>query len=132
MITTRNRFTNEKYLHRMKEKIDVYQPRILVLEEYRKSKGSVKKKRTSELIKSIADYAKKQNITIMFYKRDHIRDVFSSYNVMKKYDIAQLICTWIPELQYSMYKPRNGGMEPYSAALFEAVSLCLTYFYLND
>lgn len=130
MITTRSRYTNDKYIIRMKERIDIHQPKILVLEEYRKSKGSVKTKRIASLIKTIADYAKKQNIEVVLYKRSNIRDIFSFYNAMKKYDIAQLICLWIPSLEYYMYKPRSGQrMEPYSSAVFDAVSLCITWFY---
>ena len=133
MITARKRFDNEKYFKRMKEKIEEFNPQILVLEEYRKSKGSVKTERIQSLIKKIAEYSKKQNVEVCFYTRKHIRDVFSVYNVMTKYDIAKLICLWIPWLDYHMYKPRSGQrMEPYSSALFEAVSLVVTYFYLNE
>lgn len=130
IITTRNRFTNDKYIMRMKELIHIYQPKVLVLEEYRKSRGSVKTERIANLIKAIADYAKKQNIEVVLYKRSDIRDVFSFYNTMKKYDIAKLICTWIPMLEYYMYKPRSGQrMEPYSSCVFDSVSLCITWFY---
>lgn len=132
MITTRNRFSNEKYILRMQKYIDAYQPRVLILEEYRKSKGSVKKERIAKLIKEIAMYSKKQGIEVVLYKRSDIRDVFSLFRVRNKYDIAELLCTWIPFLEYYRYKPRSGErMEPYSSAVFEAVSLCVTLFYLK-
>lgn len=133
MITTRNRFSNEKYLQRMKQKIENFNPQIIVLPEYRKNKGSVKSERIRVLIKQIANYAKRQGIPIHFHTRHRIREVFSIYNVMTKYDIAKLICSWIPSLESQMYKPRSGQrMEPYSSAVFESISLAITYFYLNE
>lgn len=132
MITTRERFSNQKYLSRIKSNIDLYQPQVIVLEEYRKSKGSVKTERIAMLIKEIAVYARKHGIEVVLYKRSDVRDVFSLFNVRNKYDIAQLLCTWIPSLKYYMYKPRSAGrMEPYSSAVFDAVSLCVTWFYLR-
>lgn len=113
--------------------IQLYQPKVLVLEEYRKSRGSIKTERIRGLIKIVAHYAKHQQIDVVFYKRSDIRDVFSLFNVMTKYDIAKLICMWIPELTYNMYKPRSGQrMEPYSSAIFESISLIITYLYLRD
>jgi len=132
MITTRDRFNNSKYIQRIKECLDLYTPETIILEEYRKSKGSVKTKRIAELIRDISRYAKQHNITVVYYKRSNVRDVFSNYNLMKKHDIAQLICVWIPSLEQYMYAPRKEyKMEPYSSALFEAVSLCVTWFYLE-
>jgi len=132
MITTRNRFSNRAYMLRIKELINTLQPKVIILEEYRKSKGSVKKERITKLIKEIAVYSKKQGIEVVLYKRSDIRSVFSLFNVRNKYNIAELLCAWIPFLKYYMYKPRSSGrMEPYSSAVFEAVSLCVTWFYLK-
>lgn len=131
MITTRKRCVNERYLERIKKLLLQYRPRVIVLEEYRKNRGSIKTERIRLLIKAIAELGRKNSITIIAYKRRSVRDVFSFYNVMKKYDIARLICLWIPKLERHIYKERNAHMEPYSSAIFDAVSLILTHIYLN-
>lgn len=133
MITTRNRYTNEKYLIRMKELLTTYTPQVLVLEEYRKTKGSIKTKRIALLIKDIAHYARQQRIHVVCYKRSRVRDVFSLFEVRNKYDIAKLLCIWIPSLTASMYVPRkHEQMEPYSSAVFDAISFCITWIYLEN
>ena len=92
----------------------------------------MRRERTRLLLKDLASYARREDIAIQCYTRHRIREVFSFYGIMKKYDIAQLICHWIPELEEYMYRERSGQrMEPYSSALFDAVSLVVTYYYLN-
>ena len=132
MICARTR-DNRTYLKRVKAVIDQYQPKLIVLEYFKTHKDRHKTKRIRELIRSIAKYAQEQGIEIQYYSRAQVREVFSFYNAQKKYEIAELICTWIPELLLLMYPPREGERtEPHGSAVFSAVSLVLTHYYLNE
>ncbi len=131
MITARKR-DNDTYMKRVERVIFELRPQLVVIEEYQSTKGGIKKGRTRDLIQRIEKYVKKESIEVALYTRRQVRDVFSLYDVSTKYDIALLLCNWIPWLESCMYVPRKGEqMEPYSSAIFDAVSLVLTHGYLE-
>jgi hypothetical protein len=49
-----------------------------------------------------------------------------------KFEIARNICESIPSLEERLFVERGlGKIEPYSSALFSAVSMILTYYHLE-
>ena len=122
---------NDKCLKRIIDMIQTYQPTLLILPTP-DGKRNRKRKRIQELLQNITEYAMANNITLKSYSRDQIRLVFEKFDARSKLEIAQKICSGMPELE--KYKPvrRKAYMpEDYYQGMFDAISLTLTHAYLN-
>jgi len=100
--------------------------------ENAESKVSRTGKRTKKLIKEIMSFAESEELPVVQYSRDQIRDVFSPKHVTK-YEIAKHLLTEFEELK--VYKPAERKLwmsEDRNMAIFDSLSLALTWFYLND
>lgn len=122
--------SNTLAIKRVREIIDYYEPKIVVIEDY-KGIGSRKSKRIQKMIDSIFRYASKKKVEICKYSRANIRYVFSSFNAHTKYEIACVIAENIKTMEYKLMKPRKTSeSEKYMAGAFDAVSLGITHFYM--
>ncbi|PHS65777.1 MAG: hypothetical protein COB12_06810 [Flavobacterium sp.] len=124
--------SNSHALGRIKEIIDYYEPKIIIIEDYN-GIGSRKSKRIEKMIDAIARYALKKNLKTHKYSRADIRFVFSNFNAHTKYEIACVIAENIKAMEYKLMKPRKTSeSEKYMAGAFDAVSLGITHFYMMD
>ncbi|MBK6545794.1 MAG: hypothetical protein IPG12_11055 [Saprospiraceae bacterium] len=127
-----NPISNRKILERIKKSLDYFQPRIVILLDP-ESKSSRTGYRTKKLIKKIIAYAESENFPVIKYTRDQIRDVFEIRGVVTKYEISKFLLTKFPELEPKRPKERKlWESEDRNMAIFDALSLALTWFYLND
>ena len=68
-------------------------------------------------------------MTTRAYSRAQIRDCFAFFGAKNKYDIASLIAQEFPQLASRCPPERKPWMsEDYRIAMFDAVSLVITYF----
>ena len=124
--------SNNVTLKRIKEIINYYEPKIVVIEDYQ-GIGSRKSKRIQKMIDAISRYALKKHLKTSTYSRADIRFVFSSFNAHTKYEIACAIADNIKIMEHKLMKPRKiSESEKYMAGAFDAVSLGITHFYMVD
>ncbi len=108
--------------------IEKYQPDILVFEDH-SGRGSRRAKRIETLLDDMREIAEREKVEPRRYSRGQIRDVFSAYGAVTKYDIAKAIAE-----QYPDFAPRLPGLrkiwlpEHPNMSIFDAASLALTYF----
>lgn len=120
---------NMQLLERVKEKLEYYEPEVVVLEAP-EGYGSRKSGRVKKLIDSIAKYAESQNLGIFHYSRNKIRFVFNAFDAHTKYEIASAIAENIPRLREKLpEKKKSWEAESYSMSTFDAVSLAITHYY---
>jgi hypothetical protein len=123
---------NKRSLERIKKIIKYYQPEVIILEECN-ALGSSRCRRIEKLIDRVNDFATLQGIPIKKYSRSRIQEVFGMFEMRTKYEIAQKICEWLPELQPKIPGERKPWMsEDERMNIFDAVSLVLTYYYLEE
>ena len=123
---------NRKNMKRIKKHLDYFKPTLLIVQD-----GNCKYTRTGRrikrLLKSITTHAKKTGLPIKQYGREQIREVFAQFGAKTKYDISQLIVKEFTELEPKSPKKRKLWMaEDYHMAAFDAISLGLTYWYLEE
>ncbi|KAA3625761.1 MAG: hypothetical protein DWQ02_21180 [Bacteroidetes bacterium] len=123
---------NRKVMDRIKKAIEYFQPLILVVQDP-KGRTSRTGKRVKRLISNISKYATQNNLTVTQYSRDRIREVFEQFGVVTKYEISQVLITEFKELERKSPKPRKlWTSEDRNMAIFDALSLALTWYYLNE
>jgi len=124
--------SNIETLKRIRQLIDYYEPKIVIVEDYR-GIGSRKSKRIQKIIESIVTYANKKHLAICKYSRADIRYVFSNFNAHTKHEISCVIAENIKNMKHKLYTPRLAHeSEKYSAGAFDAVSLGITHFYMAN
>lgn len=126
-----NPISNKRILERIKKMFEDFPPTQIVLLNP-ESRVSRTGKRTKKLIKEIMSFAESEELPVVQYSRDQIRDVFSPKHVTK-YEIAKHLLTEFEELK--VYKPAERKLwmsEDRNMAIFDSLSLALTWFYLND
>ncbi len=124
--------SNTQSLKEMKRIIDYYEPKLVVVEDYL-GIGSRKSKRTRKVIDSIYRHATKKQLKIYKYSRSDIRYVFSNFNAHTKHEIACVIAENIKNMKHKLVKPRKTNeSEKYMVGAFDAVSLGITHFYMNN
>lgn len=127
-----NPISNRKILDRIKKSIAYFRPTILVLTDPN-GKSSRTGKRTRRLIQNIITYAESEKLPVEQYSRDQVRDVFEGFGVVTKYEISQFLLTEFKELEPK--KPRERKLwisEDRNMGIFDALSLALSWFYLNN
>lgn len=126
-----NPVDNKSIMVRIKKMIEEFPPTQLVLLNP-EGKFSRTGFRTKQLIKEIISFAESEKLPVSQYTRDQIRDVFSPKHVTK-YQIAEHLLTEFKELETYRPKERKLWMpEDRNMAIFDALSLALTRYYLND
>lgn len=120
---------NDKCLDRIHEMILYYQPKILILEDYKKSNKS---ERVRKLLKNINDYGQ-DSISIFKYSREQIRDTFEIFGAKNKFEISRKISEAYPQLKSKLpEKRRSWEPENYYQGIFDSMALVLTHRYLID
>ncbi|MBK8484896.1 MAG: hypothetical protein IPO86_06790 [Saprospiraceae bacterium] len=127
-----NPICNFRILEKIKSSISYFKPAILILLDP-ESKSSRTGNRIKKLIDKISVYAQSENLQISQISRDQIRDVFENFGVSIKFEISQWLLTEFKELETR--RPRERKLwtsEDRNMAIFDALSLALTWFYLNN
>lgn len=123
---------NVRSMKSMRELIEFYYPDVVVLEDYAGS-GSRRCKRIERLIRDINRFASGRNIRVYRYSRGYVRDVFSDCGVTTKFEIARFISDQFPEFEPRLPRVRKIWMsEDPRMSIFDAASLALTFFYVED
>lgn len=127
-----NPICNRKILERIKKSIDYFRPTIVILLDPDGNASRVGK-RTKNLIGDLAAYAESEKLQVFKYSREQIRDVFEQFGVNTKYGISKLLLTEFTELEPK--RPREKKLwesQDRNMAIFDALSLALSWFYFND
>ncbi len=123
---------NTEVLTKVKALIKKYEPERVILEDFNGNR-SHKCARVKQLIRSICAYLKAHKIEVSQFSREQIRMVFDIWNAKSRYEIAEVIARNIPKLKMLFFdKPKYPRSETYYFGLFDAVSLCIVFYYLND
>lgn len=123
---------NKTCIEKIERLIDFYQPEVVVSEDY-KGEGSRRCLRIRKLIDDITNLCDKKNVVIKKYSRSKITDVFDDFGSFNKHQIAQTIANWLPPLAPYLPPPRKPWMsEDYRMAIFDSISLTLTYYYIDE
>ena len=118
-------------LLKVKELIDFYRPDVIVLEDFT-GKGSRRCKRIQKLIIEIGKLALNNKIRVKSFSQAKIKLFFSRFDAKTKYQIASKIAKWLPVFENRLPPIRKPWMsEDYRMAIFDAVSLALTYYYFQ-
>ena len=126
------RFDEERTLRYMRKTLRLFTPGTLVLEDT-SCKYSRKGKRAKRILKTISRWAKDRDIPIEYYSRQQIRATFHDWSARSKYQIAKFLSTKFESLEPIMYdKPKYPNRERSVEAVFVAVSLGITRYYMND
>jgi hypothetical protein len=127
-----NPISNLKIMNRIKMSFDYMRPSLVIVKDA-DGKSSRTGRRVRKLIDLIETYTCELKLPVVKYSRDQIRDVFSQFGATTKYDISQTILAEFKELEMKLPKKRKlWTSEDYNMAIFDAMSLALTWFYLND
>lgn len=127
-----NPICNRKILERIKKSFDYFRPTIVILLDPNSNASRVGK-RTKNLIEDIVHYAESEKLQVFKYSRQQIRDVFEMFGVVTKYEISKKLLTEFTELEPKRPKEKKlWESQDRNMAIFDALSLALTWFWLND
>ncbi len=127
-----NPICNFRTLDKIKKSLDYFKPSIVVLLDP-EGKSSRTGNRIKKLISKITAFVNQENFHVAHISRDQIRDVFENFGVITKYEISKWLLTEFKQLETR--RPRERKLwtsEDRNMAIFDALSLALTWFYLND
>jgi hypothetical protein len=127
-----NPINNAIVLKKIVKAIDYFKPSIVIILDPN-GKSSRTGLRVINLIKKIAQYANNVNLSVSTISRDQIRDTFQIFEAVTKFDISQTLIKAFPELERKLPRKRNlWTSEDRNMAIFDALSLAITWYYLND
>jgi len=131
-VTRINPINNTIVLNRIKKSINYFRPSIITTVDP-SGKSSRTGSRVRKLIKKIEHYAKVENLPLSIISRDNIRETFQIFGSVTKYDISQTLIKAFPELDRKLPNKRKlWTSEDRNMAIFDALSLAITWYYLND
>lgn len=118
-------------MKRIREVIDYYEPKVVVVEDF-SCIGSRKSKRIQKLIALIEKYVEGSNLKVSKYSRNNIRFVFNTFGATSKYEIAKMITENIQNQPITLpLKRKSHEPEHYSMNIFDAISLGVTHYYME-
>lgn len=127
-----NPISNRRVIERIKKSFDYFRPTLVIALDP-DGNSSRTGYRIRKLIKKITLYAEEEKLPVVQYTRDQIRDVFEQFGVVTKYEISQFLLTEFIELEPKRPRERKLWVsEDRNMAIFDALSLALTWFYLNS
>lgn len=127
-----NPISNSKIVGRIKRSLEYLRPSVVVVQNP-EGLSSRTGSRVDRLVKKISEYATTENLKVIQYSRDQIREVFEQFGATTKYEISQVLLTEFKELETKSPKKRTlWTSEDRNMAIFDALSLALTWYYLND
>ena len=123
---------NKASLEKIERLIDFYSPEVVITENAEDS-GSRRCERIASLLNDIEDLCDRKNQKLISYTRKAVSDVFDTFGVSTKHEIARKISIWLPSLAPYLPQPRKPWMsEDYRMAIFDAMALSMTYFYSEE
>ena len=123
---------NQGILKRIYKILDKFQPTLLITENVCAGQ-SRKCARIRQLIDDTIEYAEDNNIVVVQYSREQIRDVFGFSGAKTKHEIAYSVIKQFPELEPLAPKIRKLWMsEDYNMGTFDALSLAMTHWYITE
>ena len=126
-----NPISNRKVLKRIKRSFDYLRPSIVIIQDP-DGKASRVGRRVRKLIDKIIVLAMEENLKIVKYFRDQVRDVFEQFGAVTKYEIAKVLLTEFKELVIREPKKRKTWQsESHNMPIFDALSLALVWYYLE-
>lgn len=127
-----NPISNRKVLDRIKKSFDYLRPSIVIIQDP-DGNASRSGRRVHRLIDKIIAMANEENLKVVLYSRNQIRDVFEQFGAVTKYEIAKVLLTEFKELELrEPRKRKTWESESHNMPIFDALSLALTWYYLND
>ncbi len=115
---------------KIKTLLEFYQPCVVVLEEV---KHSLRVKRIKALIQSITRLCEQQDIPTQSYHRREVLETFGLFGKHTKFEIAEIIAKWLPELANRLpEKRKNCDTESPEYGIFDAAALALVHLYKTD
>lgn len=131
-VVTVRPICNNRILERITKFVDFFKPTIIIVQDC-DSSYSRHSRRVARLVEAITKYADEIKIPVHRYSRQQIRDVFEQFGAKSKYEIAQKIISWFPQLASRAPKIRKAWMdEDYNMGVFDALSLAITHQYLTE
>jgi len=127
-----NPISNRKVLERIKKSFDYLRPSIVIIQDP-EGKASRVGRRVHRLIDKIIKLATEEKLKVVQYSRDQVRDVFKQFGAVTKYEIAKVLLTEFKELELREPKKRKTWQsESHNMPIFDALSLALTWFWLQE
>lgn len=122
---------NARSLDNIRAQIDLYEPDVLVIEDY-EGEGSRREQRVRELLDSIEGLTHEHSFEVCKYSRSEIRKVFEFFGATTKQEIASFIAASSPSNELEMPEVRKPWMcERYKMGVFDAIAFGLTHYYLK-
>lgn len=123
--------STRRQLKAVKELARYYTPDVIVIEQDEKAyrRGI----RVRELLKAISNAGEQCGVRVCPIAKETIEGIFSQFGSTTKFQRAQRISSWIPDLKHLAPRERKPWMsEDYRMGIFDAMTLALTYYYLED
>jgi hypothetical protein len=130
-MVTVSPMSNKESLVKMEKLIQHFNPSTIVIQKIG-NKYSYKSKRVSLLLNKLSFIYTQQKTQVSSYSRIEIKEVFSNFNAQTKFEIAHVIARWLPQYKNKLPHYRKAWMaESYNQGMFDAMSLVLTFYYLE-
>jgi len=124
--------SNKLSIKKVRKYIDYYRPDVIITRNINDLKRR-KSQRIDKLINLICTEARKQQLDIYSYTRTQIKETFKQFKATSKYLISQKLISWFRELKDYEFPMRKRWMnENYNAGIFDAISLAITHWYLDN
>jgi Holliday junction resolvasome RuvABC endonuclease subunit len=124
--------TNIKAMHHVRDLIDIFNPKIVILRDFDTHKPR-KNARIQSLLDEVVAYTQEKHIPTYRYTRQQIRDVFELYGATSKYEISKQIIHWFPVLADLAPQKRKPWLpEDARMGIFDAMALAITHEYLHE
>lgn len=123
--------SNVECIDRITQLIERHGVSVLVVQGL-SGKHSRKADRTEELLEGINLLAVTRGIRVYKYSREQVRFVFSHFKARSKQEIAEQIVEAMPQYRFRLpSKRRPWQAEHYNMGMFDALSLVLTYDWMD-
>ena len=130
-LRTAQRHKNEVCLKKVAALIDLYHPKLLVIDDYT-GEGSKRCYRIQRLIDRICELSAQNNVPVLGYSKGQVQTYFAHYHAKTRHEIAITIATWMPGFLSRLPAKRKPWMsEPSGMAMFNAIAIVLTHYYFQ-
>ena len=134
-VKTTHQSQLRKYLKKVKSFLEFCQPHIVLLQGQGHKTAKLSRRRI-QIIEAIVRLTEKHKCQVFRYSRNDIHIAFSGLEVFgTKYQMARKIAEWFPVLKSKLpldEKRKDHKSEYYWTGLFDAVSLMITHYFMND
>lgn len=117
-----------RYLYRIENLIGYYRPAVLVAEDT--DENPRKSKRVRKLLEKVQAMAEERGLPFHRYSRQQIRETFASFGATTRYEIAELLHKWFPELALCLPGHKKSyESEHFDMGAYDALGLAMTHYY---